>query len=102
MTKVNENYWMKKTIEQNTLSRRDYQYGFYTDIEMERIPKGLKWGYHPFDRWKKGEPEWMFTRRLKAYRHWKTMKEPHWPNFQYGPIDYQASSYYTAPPKARG
>ena len=41
----------------------------------------------------------MFTRRLKAYRHWKTMKEPHWPNFQYGPIDYQALSYYTAPQK---
>ena len=99
MTKVNEKLLNEKTIEQNTLSRRDYQYGFYTDIEMERIPKGLNEDTIRLIVEKKGEPEWMFTRRLKAYRHWKTMKEPHWPNFQYGPIDYQALSYYTAPQK---
>ena len=89
----------EKTIEENTLSSRDYKYGFYTDIEMERIPSGLSEEVIHLICDKKKEPDWMREWRLKAYRHWTTMKEPHWPNFEYGPIDYQALSYYTAPKK---
>jgi len=85
------------TIEGNALTSRDYKYGFYTDIEVDRIPKGLNEAVIRLIVEKKGEPDWMLQWRLKAYRHWLTMKEPHWPNFHYGPIDYQALSYYNAP-----
>ncbi len=89
----------EKTIEENVLSSRDYKYGFYTDIETDRIPKGLSEDTIRLISKKKNEPRWMLEWRLKAYRHWLTMKEPHWPNFKYGPIDYQAVSYYNAPKK---
>ncbi|MBI5415304.1 MAG: Fe-S cluster assembly protein SufB [Candidatus Omnitrophica bacterium] len=92
----------EKTIEENILTSRDYKYGFYTDIETDRIPKGLGEETVHLICDKKKEPDWMREWRLKAYRHWKTMTEPHWPNFKYGPIDYQAVSYYSAPRKARG
>ena len=46
---------------------------------------------------KKNEPEWLLDWRLKAFRHWQTMEEPHWPQVKYEPIDYQAVSYYSAP-----
>ena len=98
MNKVTEEKLLnEKTIEENTLSSRDYKYGFYTDIEKDRIPKGLNEDVIALLSEKKGEPPWMLNWRLKAYRHWLTMKEPHWPNFEYGPIDYQSVSYYSAP-----
>jgi len=87
----------EKTIEENQLSSRDYKYGFYTDIEMDRIPKGLNEDIIHMICDKKKEPDWMREWRLKAYRHWITLKEPKWPNFEYGPIDYQKLSYYSAP-----
>lgn len=87
----------EKTIEENILSSRDYKYGFYTDIETDRIPKGLNEETVCLISEKKNEPAWMRDWRLKAYRHWLTMNEPHWCNFEYGPIDYQAISYYNAP-----
>ena len=90
----------EKTIEENVLTSRDYKYGFFTEIETDRIPKGLNEDTIRLISKKKNEPEWMLEWRLKAYRHWLTMKEPHWPNFKYGPIDYQAVSYYSAPKKA--
>ncbi|HQP10719.1 MAG TPA: Fe-S cluster assembly protein SufB [Candidatus Omnitrophota bacterium] len=90
----------EKTIEQNFLSSRDYKYGFVTDIETDRIPEGLNENVIRLISEKKKEPSWMCEWRLKAYRHWLTMAEPHWPNFEYGPIDYQAISYYNAPKKA--
>ena len=77
----------EKTIEENILSSRDYKYGFYTDIEMDRIPKGLNEQTIHMISDKKKESAWMREWRLKAYRHWTTLKEPHWPNFEYGPID---------------
>ncbi len=89
----------EKTIEENMLSSRDYKYGFYTDIPMERIPKGLNEKVIHLIADKKKEPDWMREWRLKAYRHWTKMVEPKWPNFTYGPIDYQALSYYSAPKK---
>ena len=91
----------EKTIEENILTSRDYKYGFYTDIETDRIPKGLSEETICLISEKKQEPVWMRDWRLKAYRHWLTMAEPHWANFKYGPIDYQAISYYSAPKRKK-
>lgn len=91
----------EKAIEENILTSRDYKYGFYTDIETDRIPKGLNEDTIRLISQKKNEPDWMLEWRLKAYRHWLTMAEPHWGNFKYGPLDYQALSYYSAPKKAK-
>src|SRR5947208_12761120 len=74
-----------------------YKYGFVTDIEADRVPPGLDEDVIRLISEKKGEPEWMLEWRLKAFRHWLTMKEPTWANVTYGPIDYQAISYYSAP-----
>ncbi len=89
----------ERTIEENSLSSKDYKYGFYTDIETDHFPKGLSEKVVAMISEKKNEPSWMREWRLKGYRHWVTMKEPHWPNFNYGPIDYQGVSYYSAPKK---
>jgi len=80
--------------------QQPYKYGFVTDIESEVVPPGLNEDVIRLISAKKGEPEWMLEWRLKAYRNWLKMSEPHWPNVKYGPIDYQAISYYSAP-KAR-
>jgi Fe-S cluster assembly protein SufB len=80
-----------------TLVNREYQYGFATDIETDTIPRGLSEDTVRLISRKKNEPQWLLDWRLKAYRRWLTMKEPHWPNVTYEPIDYQAISYYSAP-----
>ena len=89
-----------ETIE--TLAQREYKYGFVTDIEQDHLPPGLNEDTVRFISAKKNEPEWMTEWRLKAYRHWLTMKEPHWPYFEWGPIDFQAISYYAAPKERPG
>jgi len=76
---------------------REYKYGFYTDIESEQAPKGLNEDIIRLISHKKGEPEWMLEWRMKAYHHWLTLKEPHWANITYPPIDYQDIHYYSAP-----
>jgi Fe-S cluster assembly protein SufB len=86
---------MSATIDQ--LVNREYQYGFTTDIESDTLPPGLNEDVVRFISAKKQEPEWLLEWRLKAYRRWLTMTEPHWPNVTYPPIDYQAVSYYSAP-----
>src|SRR6266853_1949082 len=86
---------MSSGIESQVL--QPYKYGFVTDIESETVPPGLSEDVIRLISEKKGEPAWMLDWRLKAYRNWLTMPEPHWPNVQYGPIDYQAISYYAAP-----
>ena len=86
---------MSSTIE--SLVNREYQYGFTTDFEAETLPPGLSEETVRFISAKKGEPQWLLDWRLKAFRRWLTMKEPHWGNVQYPPIDYQAASYYSAP-----
>src|SRR5215213_4457637 len=83
------------TIEKTVLS--EYKYGFVTDIEADEAPKGLNEETIRFISIKKAEPGWMLDWRLKAYRHWLKMEEPHWPNVKYGPIDYQEIIYYSAP-----
>jgi len=84
------------------LQKRDYQYGFTTDIEQEYAPPGLNEDIVAFISQKKNEPQWMLDWRLKAYRHWQTMKHPEWVFLPYGyeKPDYQSISFYAAP-KAR-
>ncbi len=76
-----------------------YKYGFITDVEADAAPKGLNEDIIAFISRKKNEPSFMLEWRLQAYRHWRGMKEPHWANFQYDPIDYQDICYYSAPKK---
>ena len=86
---------MSSSIE--TLVNKEYAYGFVTDIESDTIPRGLTEETIRAISAKKDEPEWLLDWRLKAFRRWLTMTEPHWPNVTYAPIDYQAQTYYSAP-----
>ena len=86
---------MSSSIE--SLVNKEYAYGFVTDIESDAIPRGLSEETVRLISAKKREPEWLLEWRLKAYRRWLTMTEPHWPNITYAPIDYQAQTYYSAP-----
>ena len=74
-----------------------YKYGFETDIESERAPKGLSEDTVRFISAKKDEPAWMLDWRLGAYRRWLTMREPRWARVEYPAIDYQDIYYYSAP-----
>jgi Fe-S cluster assembly protein SufB len=74
-----------------------YKYGFETEIETERAPKGLSEDVVRFISEKKGEPDWMLEWRLGAYRRWLTMREPRWARVEYPAIDYQDLYYYAAP-----
>mgnify|MGYP005840578417 CR=1 FL=1 len=75
----------------------EYKYGFYTDVESDKVPPGLSEEVIRMISAKKEEPEWMTNWRLEAYRHWLTMKEPEWANVHYDKPDFQAVSYYSAP-----
>lgn len=77
----------------------EYKYGFVTDVETDRFPKGLNEDVVRAISAKKEEPEFMLQFRLKAYRRWLEMTEPHWVNADYPPINYQDISYYSAPKK---
>jgi Fe-S cluster assembly protein SufB len=83
------------TIEQ--LANREYKWGFVTDIEADAAPRGLNEEIIRFISMKKKEPAWLLEWRLKAYRQWVTMEEPHWSNVHYNPVDYQNIIYYSAP-----
>ena len=79
-----------------------YHYGFETKIDAETAPKGLNEDIIRFISAKKNEPAWLLDFRLKAYRHWLTMKEPTWAKVSYPPIDYQDIYYYAAPKTSEG
>jgi Fe-S cluster assembly protein SufB len=81
---------------------QDYKYGFYTDIEAESAPPGLNEGIIAFISQKKNEPQWMLDWRLKAFKTWQEMQEPHWAFIGYPPINYQDIIYYSAPKKKQG
>ena len=81
----------------DALITKEYQHGFVTDVESDTIPPGLNEDVVRLVSSKKNEPEWMVEWRLKAFRRWQTMKEPHWLNGHYDPIDYESQSYYSAP-----
>jgi Fe-S cluster assembly protein SufB len=90
---------MSSSVE--TLVNKEYKYGFVTDIESDVAPKGLNEDTIRMISAKKGEPAWLLDWRLKAYRGWLKMAEPHWANVKYEPIDYQAIRYYSAPRTAK-
>ena len=81
------------------LETKEYEYGFYTDIESETFPVGLSEEIVVAISKKKNEPEWMTTWRLKAFNSWLNMKEPDWANVKYEKPDFQSISYYSAPKK---
>ncbi|MCX7607468.1 MAG: Fe-S cluster assembly protein SufB [Bacteroidia bacterium] len=76
---------------------REYEWGFEAELEQELAPKGLNEEIIEFIWSKKNEPPFMLDFRLRAFRAWKEMKEPHWLNGRYDPIDYQNAYYYAAP-----
>ncbi|MHA1134166.1 MAG: Fe-S cluster assembly protein SufB [Alphaproteobacteria bacterium] len=79
-----------------------YKYGFSTEIEESRAPKGLNEDTIRFISAKKREPDWLLEWRLEAYRRWRTMQEPTWANVQYPKIDFQDLYYYAAPKSTEG
>ena len=79
------------------LETKEYEYGFYTDLESETFPIGLNEDIVRAISQKKGEPQWMTDWRLEAFRAWQLMTEPEWANVHYTKPDFQAISYYSAP-----
>ena len=79
------------------LQTKEYEYGFYTDIESETFPAGLNEDIVRAISKKKEEPEWMTEWRLEAFKIWKEMTEPEWANVHYEKPDFQTISYYSAP-----
>ncbi|MEK6687717.1 MAG: Fe-S cluster assembly protein SufB, partial [Gemmatimonadota bacterium] len=87
---------MSSSVE--ALVNREYQHGFVTDIEADSLPPGLSEDVIRHISAKKGEPEWLLEWRLKGYRAWQKMEEPHgWANISYPPIKYDEIVYYSAP-----
>ena len=91
----------EEPVDDNELVRRiaeqKYEFGFTTDVHTEIIEKGLNEEIVRLISQKKGEPEWLLEFRLKAFRHWLTLKEPTWGHVHLPEIDYQAISYYADP-----
>jgi Fe-S cluster assembly protein SufB len=91
---------VQETVDQvRRIDVDQYKYGFVTDIESEKAPKGLSEDTVRFISAKKGEPQWMLDWRLEAYKRWQTMREPTWARVDYPKIDYQNAYYYSAPKK---
>ena len=88
-----------QTLEQHTKS--DYKYGFTSNIETDKLPKGLSEEVVRAISAKKNEPEWLTEWRVKAYYQFLEMKEPKWPNVDYPPVDLQDIHYYAAPKKKK-
>jgi Fe-S cluster assembly protein SufB len=94
-----------KSISAEEITEREYKYGFVTDVESEKAPKGLNEIIVRYISEKKGEPEWLLEWRLKSYRYWlekcKEDAEPAWANVSYPKIDFQDICYYSAPKKKK-
>jgi Fe-S cluster assembly protein SufB len=84
-----------------SLVNREYKYGFVSDIAADTVPRGLTEETIRLISAKKQEPDFLLQWRLRAYRRWLEMTEPHWSNVQYAPIDYQDIIYYSAPKSAK-
>jgi Fe-S cluster assembly protein SufB len=84
----------------DALVNRSYRHGFITDIESDTVPPGLDESVVRLISAKKHEPQFLLDWRLRALRHWQGMREPHWAQLHYPPIDYDAISYYSAPRQA--
>ena len=79
------------------LKTKEYEYGFYTEMDSDTLPVGHNENIVRAISKKKDEPNWMTDWRLKAYSEWEKMKEPDWANVKYNKPDFQAISYYSAP-----
>ncbi|HSI72557.1 MAG TPA: hypothetical protein VK934_05230, partial [Fimbriimonas sp.] len=93
---------MSETLDQSTalleqFANREYEHGWSSDVESDTFAPGLNEDVVRRISAKKGEPGWLLDWRLKAYRHFLTMREPKWPNVHYEPVDLQSISYYSAP-----
>ncbi|WP_371345774.1 Fe-S cluster assembly protein SufB [Ancylobacter sp. IITR112] len=89
---------VQETVDQvRSIDVDQYKYGFFTEIESEKAPKGLTEDTVRFISAKKNEPDWLLEWRLDAFRRWQTMREPDWARVSYPPIDYQDLYYYSAP-----
>jgi Fe-S cluster assembly protein SufB len=86
----------------DALVAQKYRHGFVTDIESDTVPPGLDEDVIRLISRKKGEPQFMLDWRLRAFRHWLTMREPDWAHLRIAPIDYQSISYFSAPKKKDG
>jgi Fe-S cluster assembly protein SufB len=94
---------LKETVDAvESIDVEAYKYGFSTDIESDKAPKGLSEDIVRFISAKKDEPQWLTDWRLDAYRRWLTMTEPNWARVHYPPIDYQDLYYYSAPKSTPG
>ena len=91
-----------ETTQLEDLAKREYGYGFVTDIEQDIAPKGLSEDVVRLISTKKEEPAWLLEWSPKAFRHWQTMKGPTWPKVSYPRIDYQDISYWAAPKQKTG
>ncbi|MEL0166447.1 MAG: Fe-S cluster assembly protein SufB, partial [Alphaproteobacteria bacterium] len=91
-----------ETIETLEQATGKYKYGFVTDIESEKAPKGLNEDIIRFISAKKDEPDWMLEFRLKAFAVWQKMVSPDWAKLDIPPIDYQDAYYYAAPKSSDG
>ncbi|RWX54707.1 Fe-S cluster assembly protein SufB [Photobacterium chitinilyticum] len=79
------------------VEKASYKEGFYTQLNVDKIAKGLNEQVVRLISAKRNEPEWMLAFRLKAFEIWQQMPEPHWLKADYTPLDYQQYSYYSAP-----
>jgi Fe-S cluster assembly protein SufB len=95
MSQKNNSFMEENIVDKVT--QGEYKYGFVTDIETEIIPKGLNEDIIRIISKKKEEPDWLLDLRLKAYRHWCTLKMPHWAHLNIPEIDYQNIYYFAAP-----
>jgi Fe-S cluster assembly protein SufB len=85
------------TSELDALVARGYRHGFITDIDADTVAPGLDEGVVRLISRKKKEPQFLLDWRLRALQHWRGMREPHWAQLRYAPIDYDSISYYSAP-----
>jgi Fe-S cluster assembly protein SufB len=83
------------------VTKSEYKYGFVTDIESDRAPKGLNEDIIRLISSKKNEPEWLLEWRLEAFKYWQQMQEPEWANVHYQKPDFQEITYYAAPKKKK-
>src|SRR6266481_4390236 len=94
---------VQQTVDQvRRIDVDQYKYGFVTDIESDKAPKGLSEDIVRFISAKKNEPEWMLAWRLDAFERWQAMEEPNWAKVSFPRIDYQDSYYYAAPKEKVG
>jgi Fe-S cluster assembly protein SufB len=90
---------MSSTKMLEDFANKEYEHGFVTEVDQDVLPPGLDEDVIRTISARKNEPEWLLEWRLKAFAHWQTMEEPHWPMAEYPPVDYQAISYFAAPKK---